>query len=35
MYPFVLTRPVIGKLAFIHGLVKRERTALQPAHSAA
>ena len=31
MYPFVLTRPVIGKLAFIQGLVQRERTASQPA----
>lgn len=35
MYPFVLTRPVIGKLAFIHGLVQRERTMLQPADSMA
>ena len=35
MYPFVLTRPVIGKLAFIHDLVQRERSALQPADLAA
>ena len=27
MYPFVLTRPVIGKLAFIQELVQRERSA--------
>jgi hypothetical protein len=31
MYPFVLTRPVIGKLTFIQELVQRERSALPPA----
>lgn len=34
MYPFVLTRPVIGKLAFIQELVQRERSALPPAPAA-
>jgi hypothetical protein len=35
MYPFVLTRPVIGKLAFIHGLVQHERSVRQPVYSIA
>ncbi|MEH2528576.1 hypothetical protein V1288_006485 [Bradyrhizobium sp. AZCC 2176] len=30
MYAFVLTRPLIGKLAFIQELVQRERSALPP-----
>jgi hypothetical protein len=34
MYAFVLTRPVIGKLAFIQELVQRERSALPPAPAA-
>jgi hypothetical protein len=34
MYPFVLTGAVIDKLAFIHELVQRERSALPPAPAA-
>ncbi|KRQ92371.1 putative zinc-binding metallopeptidase [Bradyrhizobium valentinum] len=34
MYPFVLTGPVIGKLAFIHELAQRERSVLLPAPAA-